>query len=233
MKLMSQYSRRYSARAWSNDQIAEIGQLLPEHLRIINVGGWLDEDKEGSNYRSYFREPSVYHVANYTGDKEKGMVPSDLYIDLTEPLPPDAIGQYNLSYTHTVLEHVSDPCFGFAQVAKLTSDLILTVLPWKQELHFSPGNFGDYHRLSPFVMRRLHQENGFEILWESYTPAPCMTTYLLYLGTKKPGIHKSFPRRLDTLEHLNKRVGSVNIGMLLENALYLSLRRLVSKVRSI
>jgi len=212
------YLRKFSPRAWSNDELRKLKNYFPKNSRIINVGGWEDKDKEGGFYKDYFPNPVIYHVANYPGDSKRGTnVRTDLTIDLTKSLPGDLYFKYDIALTHTVLEHVPDPVFSFAQIGKLSRDIIITVVPFKQHLHFEPESYGDYYRFSPFSMRKLHKDNDFNILYESYMPIPSLDVYLFYVGTRFSERYRNFPIKLNHILDLNEIVGKMPIYSLLQN----------------
>lgn len=225
-RALTRFKRRFNTRAWSNDELRRLGPWFRDGCEVINVGGWLDRDKDGGRYADYFPRARVYHVANYERDQAKGAVASDLFLDVSQPLPDALAGRYDVALSHTVLEHLPDPAFSFRQIARLTRDLIVTVVPWKQKLHFSPGNFGDYFRMSPFVMRRWHEEAGFTILWESFTPPPSLDTYLLYLASRRPEAYEGMPRNLPPIDSLQAVVGAVPDRAILENVVYWFIRLL-------
>jgi hypothetical protein len=217
--VIKRYSRRFVPRYWSNDELSYVGSYLPAGAKIVNVSGWRDEDKEGRFYRDYFRAPLAYHVSNYDGDRARGTnVHSDIGIDLTKPLDEKLAEAYDIALNHTVLEHVPDPSFAFGQIAKLTADLLLTIVPFKQKLHFEAGMYGDYYRFTPFSMRELHKRNGLVVLYESYTPRPSLDVYLFYVATKFPDRHADFPRRVSDLQTLNQQLGNFSARDLAANA---------------
>lgn len=214
--------RKLHYRTWSNDEIGTVLGRITNYNRVINVSGWKDDDKEGRKYQSYFkRDLEKYDISNYTSDNAKGLSsPNDIELDISGYLPSELIEHYDFVFNHTVLEHVENPVFAFQQISKLTSDLLLTVVPWKQELHFIPNSFGDYYRFSPMIMRKLYQDNGFTVLYESFSPNYSPVTYLIYLGSKKPFNHINFPIMLPDINTLNNIVGRSNFkdtlqGMLL------------------
>jgi hypothetical protein len=225
-RALTRYKRRFNTRAWSNDELHRLAPWFRPGCRVINVSGWLDKDKDGGVYADYFPKEKVYHVANYRHDKHRSSPDSDLFLDLSEPVPDALRGAYDVAFSHTVLEHVPDPAFSFRQIAALTTDLIVTVVPWKQKLHFSPGNYGDYFRMSPFVMRRWHEEAGFTVLWESYTPPPALDTYLFYFATRQRERYPTFPRKLPDIASLQAVVGAVSDRALFENIVHWALRRM-------
>jgi len=202
--------RRTTARYWSNDVLWGLRVHFPANARVINVSGWLDKDKDGRHYLDYFTDPKVYHVSNYADDSDRGGERGDVALDLMKELSPSLIGNYDIALNHTVLEHVPNPFFAFAQIARLTEDLVISVVPFYQHMHFSSGNYGDYFRFSPFAIRELHKLNGFETLFEAFTPAPSTTVYVLSVGSKKPHLHPSFPRQIFEDQQLNYHVGVVS-----------------------
>lgn len=216
--MLEKYTRRFNPRAWSNDELRALSTNFPRGARVINVSGWQDLDKEGGAYRDYWPNPEIYHVSNYESDTARGAnVHSDLVIDLAAPLPAQYAGFYEVAFNHTVLEHVEDPVFAFEQIAKLTTGIIVTIVPFKQKLHFEDGMYGDYYRFTPFSMRRLHAQNGFTLLYESYTPQPSLDVYLLYVGARDARCHPHFPKRIADLSTLNQRVGNFNAHDLMVN----------------
>lgn len=208
-----------SPRHWSNVELRKVLAHLPPSENVINVSGWKDGDKEGGLYRSYFAPGARYTVSNYGDDTARGGegAHTAVSLDLGAPAPAELEGTFDVAFSHTVLEHIEDPVFAFNQIAKLTSDLIITVVPFKQKMHFEPGQFGDYYRFSPLAMRRLHEKAGFTVLYESYTPPPTLDVYLFYVGTRQPERHRDFPIQLPPIEALNFKVGGFNAADLARN----------------
>ena len=216
--MLKQYARRFNPRYWSNDELRLAASHFPHGARVINVSGWHDQDKEGGVYRGYFSKPTIYHISNYDGDHARGTnTPTDIKVNLSQPLPREYEAAYDIAFSHTVLEHLENPHFGFEQIARLTRDMIITVVPFKQKLHFENGMFGDYFRFTPFTMRRWHEQNGFTILYESYTPRPSLDVYLFYVGTKNPTKYSGYPRRVAEINLLNQQVGSYSAYDLARN----------------
>lgn len=220
-----------SPRQWSNRELRRVLGHLPVPARVINVSGWLDADKEGATYRSYFRPSEAYAISNCSGDKVRGTTGAEgeLCIDLGGPLAPELVRSFDVAFSHTVLEHILDPIVAFEQIAKLTTDLVVTVVPFKQKLHFEPGQYGDYHRFTPFAMRRMHERAGLTVLYESFTPPPSLDVYLFYLGTKRPEKHHRFPRHVPPIEELNFRVGKLSAADLARNISDRALRKFVRR----
>ena len=201
--------RRFTSnvRLWSNRELVRALEPLKPHEMVINVSGHQDRDKQGGHYRDYFRTEG-YDVSYYSSDQVEGLgVAGSIPLDLMSPLPDEYVGKYDLAFNHTVLEHVPNPFFAFEQIAKLSRDLVLTVVPFRQQVHFSPGHYGDYFRFSPMAMRYLHELNGIETLFESHTPSPAGEFYVVSLGTKRLASHAEYPRVLPELDSMNGTVG--------------------------
>lgn len=207
-------------RLWSNDILKENIPKLKNYNSVINVSGWKDSDKEGGKYKDYFHNDVVYKISNYPDDKEKGISDiNDIEIDLGKQLPSELEYKFDVAFNHTVLEHVMNPEFAFDQISKLTKDVLITVIPWKQALHFNPGQFGDYYRISPFTMRRFYEKNNFTIMFETYSPSYAPDTYLLYIGSRKPKNHL-FTNDLIDINKLNGMVGASSFLLTIKGLLY-------------
>jgi hypothetical protein len=199
--------RSVQYRLWSNDELKYVLDKINNYNNVVNVSGWKDSDKEGGLYRDYFSKAAEYRISNYPDDKEKGVSSSnDIPIDLSQELSHSLINKFDIAFSHTVLEHVPNPEFAFEQICKLSSDLVITIIPWKQVLHFNPGQFGDWFRISPIAMRAWHQKNKLTIIHESWSPDYSPETYLFYVGSKKPLNHSNF-NGIRQINELNGLVG--------------------------
>ncbi len=221
--------KKVNPRSWSNIELRKFGKFFKGE--IINVSGWADKDKEGNFYRDYFPNATNYYVSNYGKDKERGVnqyVKTDFILDLEKDLPEDMIERFDVVFNHTVLEHVSDPLKVFKNLSLMTKDILILVVPFKQKLHFSPGNYGDYYRFSPMAMRNMYKNNGFDVLYESYTPPPAIDVYLFYIGTKDKGKWKGvLDEKLLELVSLNGKMGMNDYKTLIYNLFY----NIYSKIR--
>ena len=199
--------RKRDARLWSNDRLREIGAAVRDCQSMINVSGWRDGDKEGGHYRDYFPSVPLYHVSNHPGDAEKGVdAKTDRGIDLDLELLPELERSYDIVFNHTVLEHVPRPAFSFEQLAKLATKVLITVVPFKQGMHFSPGNFGDYYRFSPMAMRDCFARAGMQVVHESANEG-IDTIYLLHVGVRDPAFIDRAVHLVQDIERFNFRLG--------------------------
>lgn len=169
------------ARLWSNREIKKLARYVTGD--VINVSAWFDEDKEGANYRNYFAAASSYSISNYKGWRGEE-VESDYLIDLQRAPPADLVGKFDLIFNHTTLEHIYDIHQAFRTMASLTHDAMLVIVPFMQHLH-GPED-GDFWRPSPYAMRRMFNENGLEVLYESAGPKDGKIRYLCYFAARNP-----------------------------------------------
>ena len=204
-----------NCRTWSNKEIRKIAGHLGHLDSIINVSGWKDEDKEGHFYRSYF-SCNKYIISNFEKDSERGAVEKNsVFIDLEEKVSNEFKHKFDLVFNHTIIEHIYNPFNTLDNLFDLSRNYILCVSPWKQKLHFSPGNYADYLRLSPFFFRRWAKENSLKVIYESVTPSYYLEIYYVVLLAKNTDLHENI---LD-LEKLNNKLGCDNFSVLIRSIL--------------
>jgi len=227
--------KKMNPRYWSNIELKKMGHFFTGE--IINVSGWVDKDKEGNFYKDYFSNADKYYVSNYGVDKERGInngVKTDFIINLNENLSKEMIGKFDVVFNHTVLEHVVNPVKVFENLSLMSKDVLIIVVPFKQKFHFSPDNYGDYYRFSPMAMRKMFEKNGFDILYESYTPPPAIDVYLFYIGTKhKEKWQGVFDTNLLNLVLLNKRMGMNDYKILYKNIFYNIIQKLKNRYMNV
>lgn len=183
-------------RAWSNRELKKIGTLLSGS--ILNCSGWCDEDKQGGYYRDYFPRATEYHVSMrevrvYEGEDKLIRKRPDVAIDLEHPIPTSLVGRYDIVFCHTVLEHVFDVFTAFVNLAALTRDIVIVVVPWCQKVHESnsPNDcFRDYWRITPSALERLFRTNGLCVIYINGNWDFHASTYYLAVGSKQPDSHK-------------------------------------------
>lgn len=201
--------RRFHPRYWSNDRLREIGSALRGCSSMINVSGWRDGDKEGGRYRDYFPSMGTYSVSNHPGDSAKGVQQgTDLSLDLDSDLAPHLVGSYDVVLNHTVLEHVPRPWFAIDVMAQMARKAVITVVPFKQPLHYSPGNFGDFYRFTPMAMRSSFERAGMHVVHESAS-AGVDTIYLLHVAVRDELTLDTRAHATLDLDALNNRLGAV------------------------
>lgn len=174
-----------SPRRWSNAELRKWGPLFTGS--VVNVSAWKDLDKEGGRYRDYFPNASEYAMTNYWGSE----VPNDghpdaIFLDLEADLPPEMRGRFDVVLAHTVLEHVFDFNRAFENLASLTRDILIVVLPFAQDEHYGGDLFGDYWRVTPLCLKRMSEKNGLKLVHVTSNDNPWYPIYLLGIASRNP-----------------------------------------------
>jgi hypothetical protein len=175
--------RKFRApRLWSNAELRKFAHLFPG--KVLNASAWKDEDKEGKTYKEYFTKASVYHVSNYETDK-RGIqgLKNEFFLDLTAELPEQYRNAYDVVFNHTVLEHIYAYQKAFTNLCAMSSDIVIIVVPFVQQMHAA---YGDYWRFTPLALKKMYEENGVELLYISYNQQPHTSVYLFAIGSKNP-----------------------------------------------
>ncbi|RED99544.1 hypothetical protein [Marinoscillum furvescens] len=167
-------------RVWSNQELKKFAHLFRGN--VINVSGWKDEDKEGEHYKNYFKNASSYAISNYKSEArgfqgEKG----EIFLDLTKKLDQGLIEKYDVVFNHTVLEHIYEVHIAFANLCKLSNDIVIIVVPFLQQMH---ADYGDYWRFTPLTIKKMFEEQGMNLLYLSFNSEPNASVYLFAIGTK-------------------------------------------------
>jgi SAM-dependent methyltransferase len=208
-----------NGRQWSNIELKKIAKSLPEFRNAINVSGYLDEDKAGGSYKSYFNAQN-YEISSYAEDDCYTNPKSNLFINLdadSSQLPKSCRAKYDLVFSHTVLEHVKNPFNAFKnfKILLAPNGILITVVPFIYKFHFSKGNYGDYWRFTPHGMEILHQSVNLEIKEINIGPENSFEKYLITVGTTKS--NNLDYKRFD-YEFLNEKLGAIGYLDLLKNS---------------
>lgn len=172
-------SRR--VRKWSNQELKRFASLYTG--RVINVSAWRDEDKEGGYYRDYFINASTYVTSNYQGWRGDERVSSMFIIDLEQSIPEELVRSFDVVFNHTTLEHVYHVFDAFRNLCLLSNDTVILVTPFLQHLH--GPEYVDYWRLTPYCVRRMFADNGYEVLYESGSVTEG-GAYLFHVASREP-----------------------------------------------
>lgn len=193
-----------SPRRWSNQELRRFAPLFEG--KVVNVSGWRDEDKEGGTYRSYFTRASDYAVTNYWGsDTPNDGAPGSLFLDLSADLPTSLAGQYDVVLNHTVLEHIFDVPKAVGNMAGMTRDILITIVPFMQDEHYSPGLYGDFWRFTPLCVKQLMENNGLTLIHLSSNNSPWFPVYLFAIASRHPRKWtEAFPAPYDWAQRLGK-----------------------------
>lgn len=173
------------ARIWSNQELRKIASAFGG--TVVNVSAGDDIDKEGGKYKNYFLSAKSYHTTNYSGATFRGYRgrPDELSLDLEDLLPEDLAGRYDVVFNHTTLEHVRHIEVAFSNLCRLSSDIVILVVPFAQIEHETSG-YKDYWRFTPRIIRDLFQERGLSVIYESANNHFNASVYLFFVATKNP-----------------------------------------------
>ena len=186
-----------SPRRWSNRELASYAPLFTGD--VVNVSGWKDEDKENRTYCSYFSNAASYSLTNYWGtNTSNDGAPDALFLDLTVALPAEMKNRFDVVFSHTVLEHVFDVPMAVRNMAEMSRDMMIIIVPFMQDEHYLNGLYGDYWRFTPHCVKQLMETNGFTLLHLASNDCPWYPVYLFAIGSKQPEKWRSkFPAAYD------------------------------------
>lgn len=193
-------------RDWSNAELRKFAPLF--NGAVINVSGWRDEDKTGGHYRDYFSAATSYAVSNYRGESGITGVEGEVFIDLEADLPPEIVGQYQVAFNHTVIEHVFDIKKAIANICALSHDTVILVTPFLQQVHYIEGSFGDWWRPTPMCIERLLEEQGFHVVYQSSNDNPWYVVYVVTIACRNPEKY----RQLLPFSKTAKDTGAIHFG---------------------
>ena len=198
------------ARIWSNGQLRTIGALVEG--TVVNVSAGEDIDKEGSNYVSYFPGAKEYWITNYAPGAYRGFQgrPQELLLDLRDELPEKLERRFDVVFNHTTLEHVFDVRLAFANLCRLSRDLVIVVVPFAQVQHESEA-YQDFWRFTPTCIRRLFSENGLEVVYEAVSPDVNAAVYLFFVGSRSPDRWRPVLPKNGELQEVGDWIGAANI----------------------
>ena len=169
-------------RIWSNNELKKFAHLFTGD--IVNVSGWKDRDKEGRHYRDYFINSTHYYISNYKSEY-KGFqgFDNEFFLDLTKDLDEKYINRFDVVFNHTTLEHIYDVKKALKNLCLMSSDIVILVVPFLQQMH---GDYGDYWRFTPLAIKNLFEENGFTLVYLSFNNHRNTSVYIFAIGSKKP-----------------------------------------------
>lgn len=169
-------------RVWSNRELLDLAPNFKGS--VANVSGWTDIDKEGHRYRDYFCNADEYIITNFRSDARgfQGQ-PGEIFLDLTQPLPPELENRFDVVFNHTVLEHIYEVQTAFDNLCRLSKDVVLIVVPFLQTMH---AHYGDYWRFTPLTLKKMYEARGMEMLRCTFNSHPNASVYLVATGSRQP-----------------------------------------------
>lgn len=183
-------------RTWSNIELKKFSHLLEGD--VVNISGWEDKDKDGGFYKDYFTKATSYTITNYSQHMEDKN--DEIPLDLEKDLDPKLESKFDVVFNHTILEHIFESRKAYANMAKMTRDIIITVVPFIQQQHEMEG-FNDYWRYTPTCLRYLAEENGLSIIYENYRRDPYEITYIISVASRDP---KKWENKMPEFEKLSQ-----------------------------
>ena len=171
------------ARLWSNDELRKVAPAFSG--RIVNVSAWKDEDKNGGTYEKYFTGASSYHRTNYKEGRGYQGIEDEILLDLTDDLPEELAGAFDVVFNHTTLEHIFDVNKAFENICQMSNDAVIIVLPFAQVQH-EHGAWKDYWRFTPSWVEEAFERQGFELLYISSNNDPNAAVYVFAVASRQP-----------------------------------------------
>ncbi len=213
MKILNKFvvERKYRLpRVWSNAELKKFAHFFVGD--VINVSGWKDMDKQGGYYRDYFINCGGYYISNYKSEW-RGLqgFDNEFYLDLTEDLDEKYKKRFAVVFNHTTLEHIYDVKKAFKNLCLMSSDVVIVVVPFLQQMH---GDYGDYWRFTPLTIRNLFEENGLTLLYLSFNNHRSASIYIFAVASRSPekwrsriGNEFSFECRTGLLDDFENYIG--------------------------
>lgn len=169
-------------RTWSNRELEKYAALF--RGKVVNVSAWKDSDKEGRRYRDYFVNADSYRITNFKSEARGFQGYEDeLFLDLEKALPEELCRAFDVVFNHTTLEHIYDARQAFANLCAMADDVVIIVLPFLQQYH---ADYGDYWRFSPLAVKRMFEDNGFEVVYQSFNSDRMSSVYVFTIATRRP-----------------------------------------------
>lgn len=185
-----------SAREWSNGEIKKIAPLF--HGKILNLSGGTDSDKCNSFYKKYFSNATQYDVSNYMQISE-GFKNGIFHLDIEKKIKRKLVKRYDLVFSHTVLEHVFQIQDAIKNICLISSDYVLTVVPFLQSYHHEPW-YNDYWRFTPQALEKLFLKEGFRTIYYNWNEAKIGNIYICHLCAKED--NQNIEKKIKKLNHL-------------------------------
>lgn len=175
-----------NARTWSNDVLRNVAHLFSGN--IINVSAGNDSDKEGRTYRDYFKNMNSYAISNYQKVFPELSEQAEVVLDLNIPLPADSPlrNNYDVVFSHTVLEHVYKIDLAVKNLCSMSRDVVITIVPFIQSFHHVEHIYHDYWRVSPHALAAMFNQSGFETLCLDWNNDPFGNIYIFHIASKQP-----------------------------------------------
>jgi len=196
------------ARIWSNKELRKIAPLFKGN--VLNVSAGENIDKEGKTYDLYFTDASSFSISNFNPGSFRGYSgkENEYLIDLEADLPKELEGKFDVVFNHTTLEHVFNVFKAFENLCRLSSDIVIVVVPFAQVQHECPNGYNDYWRFTPTCLKELFNQNGLEVTYEAANNDFNAATYILMVGSKKADSWANQMPEFEKLQEVADWIGS-------------------------
>jgi peptidoglycan/xylan/chitin deacetylase (PgdA/CDA1 family) len=204
------FLKGYSARYYSNQRLRKYLKYFEGD--VINVSGWEDYDREGDYYRRYFGKNVRYTISNIYGQKGMPKIRESginwIYLDLEEKLDPNLIKKFDVVFCHTVLEHIFEIETAMDNIANMTRDVLIFIVPFSQHVHYTQ-TYSDYLRFTPHFLKRFFYSRGFSTLFVDSNDNPFDDVYITYIASLHPEKHAVF---YNAMRHFDTRIRPSKFG---------------------
>jgi hypothetical protein len=85
----------------------------------------------------------------------------------------------------------------FKNLCLLSRDVVIIVVPFLQELHWGES-YKDYWRFSPYVIKKMFEENGLKLIYLNANNKKNESVYILAIGSK------NFEKWIDKVNYINE-----------------------------
>jgi hypothetical protein len=169
-------------RLWSNAELRKFAHLFTGD--VANVSGWTDVDKEGTHYKSYFSKARSYTITNYKAEARGFQgTEGEIFLDLEQSLPAELSARFEVVFNHTTLEHIYHAHRAFDNLCKMSRDVVILILPFLQQYR---GEYGDYWRFTPLAIKRMFEDAGYELLYQSFNNQKQAAVYTFTIASQQP-----------------------------------------------
>lgn len=190
------FNKFRAARIWSNVELRKFAHMFTG--AVANISAANDEDKEGCFYRDYFSRADKYITTNLQNSGK-----TDYVLNLEQPLLDSMRNICECAFNHTTLEHIYECRNAFANICKISSDVVIVVVPYIQQMHGTQSQYFDFWRFTPYTMQNMYAENGLNLRYCSANGAEQTSIYLFCIGYRNSKWDNLIPERMDVVLDAN------------------------------
>lgn len=145
------------------------GRTEKEEGRSLDIGGTGSTQAGMQGVTSkflHFAGPLQYWILDVDEAAEKSATRHKIHCDIDD-CPQAETCSFDITFSHTVLEHARRPWKTFDTISRITKKggLTMHLVPWSYQYHATPE---DNYRFSHSAVRTLLEDRGFEVLEVGY-----------------------------------------------------------------